>query len=144
NLREALPVKDALFQVSYGMAGLIQDPQVSFANGGMEEYNPERNALAEYQLQDSPGVNSFIDTTTYVEGTASLRFEMEGIPNGNARLMQVVNVEPWRCYRVTVAVRTEDLVPASGLRLQMLTPDTGQAVAPWTAGVPATAGWRQL
>lgn len=144
HLREALPVRDALFQASSGTAHLVADPPVEFVNGGLEQYDGETHKLAGYNLQDAPGVHSFIDTGTSVEGSASLRFEVEGIPNGNARLMQVVPVQPWRCYRVTVWVKTEGLAPAGGLRLQMLTPDTGRAVAPWTAGVPETGDWRQL
>ena len=142
HLREGLPVRDALFEVADGVGRLVPDPPVGFVNGGLEQYD-DRQRAAGFSLQDAPGSISFADTSTFVEGASALRFEVAGAPNGNARLMQVVAVQPWRCYKVTFWARTEEL--AGTLRLQVLSPDAAaKPLAPWEPGVPATAGWRQL
>ncbi|MFB3828157.1 MAG: hypothetical protein ACE15B_15415 [Bryobacteraceae bacterium] len=144
NLAEGQPVKDALFVADGRTARLEPDPAVAFVNGGLEEYDGHK--LKGYSLQDGPGSLSYIDTETFAEGASSLRFEkLETAANGNARLMQMVPVRPYRCYRVSFWVRTRDLEPAGAFRLQVLAPDTtARALAPWTAGVAATAGWRKL
>jgi hypothetical protein len=141
NLAEGLPVKDALFVVSGGEARLEPDPPVALANAGLEEFQGER-ALG-YQLQDLPGEISFADREIVQEGAASLRFQdFTKHPAGNARLMQEIAVKPYRHYRVSLWARTEDVSPGP-LRLQIL--DTrGNAMAPWTAPMPATSGWRKL
>ncbi|MEK7404656.1 MAG: hypothetical protein AAB225_06070 [Acidobacteriota bacterium] len=142
NLAEGLPVRDALFVASGGEARLVADPPVALLNGGLEEYDGHK--LNGYRLQDEPGKITFVDTEVVKEGAASLRFENFPIhPAGNARLMQEIEVKPYRQYRVSFWVKTEQLAPASAFRLQVL--DTAsRALAPWDPLLPATADWRQL
>ncbi len=80
NLAEGLPVKRAFFVVKNGEARLVADPPVAF--------NPK---------PDWKDQNVQIDG-----GTATVRD-----PAGNARFTYKLNVSPFRCYHVSVMVRTD-------------------------------------
>ncbi|MEJ5253410.1 MAG: hypothetical protein WHX60_16160 [Armatimonadota bacterium] len=141
NLAEGLPVKDALFEVRGSEAVHVPDPPVSIANGGFEEF--EGNRMKAFAFHDEPGVVSFPDTQVFHSGKASLRFEnFRAQPAGNARVMQEVRVHPYRCYRMSVWVKTEGLQPRQNLRLLVLAGD--RDLAPRSFDVPATSDWRKL
>jgi hypothetical protein len=139
NLAEGLPVKDALFVVRGGEARLAPDPPVAIVNSGLEKY--EGNRVEGFQLQDRPAEASFIDTQVTHQGKASLRFE--NLAGGQARVMQEVAVTPYRSYRVSVWVKTEDLEPQGALRVQILGAD-GRRLAPWEPQIPSRSDWRSL
>lgn len=80
NLAEGLPVKDALFVVRNNEARLVADPPVGLK--------------AQPDWKDA--------TVALVDGVASVRDS-----TGNARFVYKLNVSPFRCYRVTVKIRTE-------------------------------------
>jgi len=142
NLAEGLPVRDAVFVTERGEARLLPDPDAAFVNPGFEDYSG--NTARGYRFHDSPGVISFIDRDVFHSGSASLRFEnFASNPNGHGRLMQEIQVKPHRCYRVSAWVKSEELQPASGFRIQVLTAD-GRALAPWDPRLPATTEWRKL
>jgi len=80
NLAEGLPVKDALFVVKGGEARLEPDPAVAFAKPG------------------------FVDETVTMEaGVATVRDHA-----GNARFNFPLKVTPYRCYHVSVKIKTEN------------------------------------
>ncbi len=81
NLAEGLPVKDALFVVKDGEAHLLPDPPVSLNE------KPDWHDDA-FELRDG------VATTTG--------------HRGNARLCWKLRVSPYRCYHVSVKVRTQD------------------------------------
>lgn len=91
NLAERLPVREALFVAAGREARLAPDPPVLFANGGFEEHEGDR--LKGYRKQTAPGRTSFVDTSVFHNGAASLRFDNTGQepvavmldPNHNAR-----------------------------------------------------------
>jgi len=142
NLAEGLPVRDALFIVDGDEARLVPDPPVAFANGGFEDY--AGNSAPGYRFHDGPGITTFIDREVVHTGTASMRFEnFTANPNGHGRVMQEIPVRPYRCYRVTAWVKAEQLQPASGFRIQVLSPE-GRALAPWNPRLPSTTDWRKL
>jgi len=142
NLAEGLPVKDALFVVKGNEATHVPDPPVQIVNGDFERF--EGNRMAEFNFHDEPGVITFPDTQIKHGGKASLRFEnFRAHPAGNARVMQEIKVRPYRCYRVSVWVRTENLVPARNFQLVVLSPD-GRALAPRTFNLPPTTEWRKV
>lgn len=96
-----------------------------------------------FGFHDEPGVVSFPDTQVSHSGKASLRFEnFRAQPAGNARVMQEVRVKPYRCYRMSVWVKTENLQPRQNLRLLVLAGD--RDLAPRSFNVPATSDWRKL
>lgn len=141
NLAEGLPVKDALFEVRGSEAMHVPDPPVSIVNGGFEEF--EGNLMKAFAFHDEPGVVSFPDTQVFHSGKASLRFEnFRAQSAGNARVMQEVRVHPYRCYRMSVWVKTENLQPRQNLRLLVLAGD--RDLAPRSFDVPATSDWRKL
>jgi len=140
NLAAGLPVKDALFVVTGGVARLAPDPPIEFVNGGLEEYDGHR--VRGYRLQDQPGEVSFVDREVFKEGAASLRYEnFTANPYGHGRLMQEIAVKPRRCYRFTCWVKTEGLTPSGVLRVQVLA-ESGRALAPFDPQIPATTDWR--
>lgn len=141
NLAEGMPVKDALFVVQGNEARHVPEPPVSIVNGGFEEF--DGNRMKAFSFHDEPGVVSFADTQVVHSGKASLRFEnFRAQPAGNARVMQEVRVRPYRCYRMSVWVKTEGLRPRSNLRLLALAGD--RDLAPRSFDVPETSDWRKL
>ncbi len=141
HLAEGLPVRDALFEVQGSEARHVPEPPVSITNGGFEEY--DGNRMRAFAFHDEPGVVSFPDTQVFHGGKASLRFEnFRAQPAGNARVMQEVRVRPYRCYRMSVWVKTEDLQPRQNLRLLVLAGD--RDLAPRSFDVSATSDWRRL
>ena len=141
NLAAGLPVRDALFVVKGGEARLVADPAVQIANGGFEEHKGGR--LAGFRFHDKPGEVSFIDTETFKEAKASLRFETAGMDgHGHGRVMQEVSVCPYHCYRVSYWARTEGLEPEGAFRVLVLA--GRRSLAPWDPRVPATTDWRKV
>lgn len=142
NLAEGIPVRDVLLLVKDGEASLDASQPVRLVNGGFEEY--AGNQVKGYRFTDRPGEVSFVDTTVFHSGKASLRFENFGkYEHGHARLMQEVEVQPNRCYRLSCWVKTEGLEPRNGFRIQVLSPK-GRDIAPYEPRVPATTDWRRV
>jgi hypothetical protein len=142
NLAAGIPVKDAPFVAKNGEAILYSDGPARMVNGGFEQY--EGNQFQGYRLNDKPGEVSFVDTAVFHSGKASLRFENFGrFEHGHARVMQEIEVQPQRCYKLTCWVKTEGLEPRDAFRIQVLSP-SGRNLAPYDPGVPATTDWRQV
>jgi len=143
NLAAGLPVKDALFVVENNEARLVADPPVNIANGGFEEFEGDR--FKGYDLQDRPGQISFADHETVKEGKTSLRFENFGeldFKYGHARIMQKVDVHPYRYYRVTFWVKTDGLSPQNAFRMLVLA--DGRELSFYDPQVPRTTDWRKV
>jgi hypothetical protein len=141
NLAEGLPVEDAPFLAQGGEARLIATNSPHLVNGGFEQFSG--NQLSGFDFHDQPGEVSFVDTNSMHSGKASLRLEhFTSNPHGHGRIMQAVAVQPHRCYRVTLWVKTEGLRPASAFRLLALA--DGRELAPRQFNLPATSDWRKL
>lgn len=141
NLAEGLPVEDALFVVQDREARLVADPEVHIENGGFEEF--EGNRFKGFRFHDQPGEVSFADTTVKHDGRASLRLEnFRANPHGHGRVMQEIRVQPHRCYRLSVWVKTEGLRPASAFRMLALAGE--RDIAPRSFELPSTTEWRRL
>ena len=122
NLAEGLPVEDAPFLVRGGEARLVSGNAAQIVNGGFEDH--DGNRLKGFDFSDQPGEISFVDTQVRHRGKASLRLEnFTANPHGHGRVMQTVRVQPHRCYRMTLWVKTEGLQPASAFNLLALTAD---------------------
>jgi hypothetical protein len=114
---------------------------VQIVNGGFEEF--EGNKLKSFAFHDQPGVVSFVDTQVKRTGNASVRFEnFTANPHGHGRIMQEIVVKPYRCYRVSVWVKTEDLQPQGCFRLLVLAGN--RDLAPRTFNVPPTSDWQKV
>jgi len=141
NLAEGLPVERAPFLVKQGEARLADTNSVDLKNGGFEEFS--ENKVQGFDFCDQPGEVSFVDTETKHGGKASLRLEkFTANQYGHGRVMQSVKVQPRRCYRLSVWVKTENLQPANAFRVQVLAGE--RALAPREFHVPATTDWRKL
>ena len=139
NLAAGIPVKDALFVVDNYEAHLVPDPPVEVINSGFEEY--EGNRFSGYGFHDKPDEISFVDTAVFKSGKASIRFENF---NGNsARVMQQIQVQPYRCYKLSCWIKTDEFMPENGFSMIVLTSDE-RSLASWKFSVPATADWRKL
>jgi hypothetical protein len=142
NLAEGLPVKDALFVVSGGQAKLQPEPAVSFTNGGFEQYSG--NNFPGFVFHDRPGEVSFADTRVFHGGRASIRFENFGnFEYGHGRLMQELQVHPYRCYRVSAWVRTESLSPSGAFNFLVLDTNSRE-LSYMTPPIQATGDWSQV
>jgi len=142
NLAAGIPVRDAPFVVKNGEAHLDPDRAVRIVNGGFEEYDGDR--LKGYGFHDKPGDVSFVDSTVFHGGKASLRFEGFGrYEYGHGRVMQQVAVQPGRCYRVSCWVKTEGLEPADYFRVLVLGED-GRDLAPYLPGAVPPGPWRRI
>jgi len=140
-LAEGLPVKDALFEVHGSEAQLIPDPPVEIQNGGFEEYSGQR--FSGWRFHDQPGEVSFVDTQVKHTGKASLRMEnFRANQHGHGRVMQEVKVRPYRCYKMTLWVKTEDLQPTSAFMVQVLAEN--RTLAPIEFNLPSTTDWTKL
>ncbi len=142
NLAAGIPVRDAPFAAKDGRALLDPDRAVRIANGGFEEHDGDR--LKGYGFHDKPGDVSFVDSTVFHGGKASLRFEGFGrYEHGHGRVMQQVAVRPGRCYRVSCWVKTEGLEPANSFHVLVLRED-GRDLAPYVPGVIPSGQWRRI
>lgn len=140
-LAEGLPVKDALFIVNGNEAIHVPDPPVQIVNGGFEEFTGNR--LHGFAFHDQPGEVSFVDTKVKRSGNASVRFEnFTANLHGHGRIMQEVSVKPYRCYRMSIWVKTEGLQPAGSFRMLVLA--DGRDLAPRTFQIPPTSDWRKV
>ena len=68
------------------------------------------------------GEISYVDSEVRHSGKASLRLEhFTANPHGHGRVMQTIKVQPHRCYRVTVWVKTDGLEPPNAFQMVALT-----------------------
>ena len=143
NLAEGMLVKDALFVAKDGVAGFVADSPAKLQNGGFEQFQGDK--FTAFEKQDEPGTKTFVDRDVFHSGKASLRIENFGGPNaGVARVAQQIRVSPYRCYRVSAWVRTENVEPDSLFSIKAFTPD-GRDLCPFEPPAPApTSGWRQV
>jgi len=140
-LAAGLPVRGVRFRVSGRRAVHVPDPKVRIVNGGFEDFDGHH--VAAYRFHDRPGEVSFVDREVFHGGQVSLRFENFGrFEHGHGRVMQEIHVQPHRCYRLRVWVKTENLQPAGAFRFVVLTP-SGRYLAPYDPQVPATTDWTE-
>jgi hypothetical protein len=141
NLAEGLPVVDAPFLAHGGEARLAPTNLVQFKNGGFEEFSG--NTLKGYNFHDQPGEISFADTQVRHSGQASLRLEnFTNNQYGHGRVMQTIQVQPHRCYRLVLWVKTEGLQPADAFHIEVLAGD--RELAPREFHIASTSDWRKL
>lgn len=141
NLAEGLWVEDAHFAVQGSTARFVPDPAVRLTNGGFEEFTG--NNLKRYRFHDQPGTVSFLDTDVKHGGAASLRLEnFTANPHGHGRVMQEVRVQPHRCYRISLWVKTQNLQPPNAFKLQVLAGK--RTLAPRAFKIQSTGDWRKL
>ncbi len=124
NLAEGVPVKNALFVVRGKEAALEPDPAISLAGGDFEK--AEGDKFAGWEMQDNVGTSTFADHDVVHGGRTSVRMERIGEASpkyGHSRLMQSLNVQPFRQYHFRVWVKTQDFDTSAETRVAVLVPN---------------------
>lgn len=141
NYMEGVPVKDALFVVRNGAATLRQDNPTQVRNGDFEDFTG--NHFNGWQWQDDEGITTFADTEVKHGGRASLRMESIGKNQyRHCRIMQPIQLRPFRQYHVSVWVKTEHMVPADP-EVKVLTKDASRSINFQTFHVESTQDWKR-
>ena len=139
NLIEAQPMKG----VEYLFKGLEARPvpTVRLANGDLEEADGDR--LKGWGFQDGPGRSSFREPSP--KGSQAIRMQdfHRGNEGGNCRLMQSIDVKPWRQYRMSAWIKTQDLDRPGSVRMMALDPG-GKALLAQDLGARRTEDWRRV
>lgn len=117
NLAAGYPVQNAEFTVTAGK--LVPTGTFPLLNGSFETYTG--NTPTGWAWVDQPGSISFIDTAVKYAGNASLR--MQNIGGGNGRACQVINVEPYKYYHVSVAIKTDAFAATGSVRVNIIGAD---------------------
>jgi hypothetical protein len=142
NLAAAVPLKSVPFVMAGGRSVLVRDGGIGISNGGLERVEGER--FDEFDLQDGPGKTSRADRTERKEGALSIRFENASrAPGGMGRLMQRVKVHPFRCYKVTLSVKTQDLEPPGRFQVAVMTGD-GRVLMTYHPSLEPTNDWTDI
>lgn len=109
-------------------------------NGGLEEHNGDR--FPGYGFHDRPGEVSLADSQA-ASGRTSIRFENFGqFEHGHGRINQEVAVKPGHAYRLKLKLKTQDLVPVSGLKLMVYA--NGRSLADVAPDVKPTQDWTEI
>ncbi len=141
NNSEGVEVRDALFVAHNGVATFRPDNPTQIANAGFERATG--NQLAEWELQDDPGVTTFVDHQVFHSGQASLRMEEMGKNQyRHCRVAQPIKLQPYREYDLSAWIKTEKMNP-SNPELKVLLPDTSGAISFQTFPTQSTQDWRQ-
>ncbi len=93
---------------------------------------------------DDASEGSFaIDTTDFHSGLRSLRVEFTGEQSGSNRFRQIIPVEPDCQYQLTLSMRSEELLSASGPRISVTEAYTGQELGT-TEELLGSSPWKEL
>jgi len=140
NYIEGVPVKDALYVVHDYHAALEPDTTARMLNGDFEDMNG--NKFRGWTMQDDEGVVTFADHEVVHGGKTSLR--MENIAKNqyqHSRLAQLISLKPFRQYRISFWLKTEELSPTDA-EVKVLSADGGGAISFQTFHVERTQDWK--
>jgi hypothetical protein len=139
NLAAGLPVRGALFVAGAKEALFSPGRPPALANGGFE---PSPGGVLEGFSGQAPGERTFVDTSVFREGKASLRFE--NVPREqDVQLQQAIRVEPYRCYRFKVWVKTAGVSPSAPLFIRAMSSDGRRDMARFEPALPPSSDWTQ-
>ncbi len=143
NLAAGLPVRDAPFVVRGGR--LAPDDPLVLVNGDFEQLGAGRNAerFAGWDWQD-PAVQA--DRTVVRSGRVALRMRDIGTvdpQHGHGRIVQTLSVQPFRCYHLSVWIKTESFETPGQARVQVLTEGQPSSLNYQNLGVKRTQDWTQ-
>jgi len=142
NLIEGQPVQDCLFSVNGNIADVMQSSATTFINGNFENYS--ENSFLGWNQMDGPGIETFADTSVKHTGNCSIRFEnFTNNPSGDNRIRQDVIVKPWQCYAISFWLKTEDVEPASEIRLKVFNQDVTDSLEFLMLDIAKTQDWTQ-
>lgn len=141
NLAAGLPVRDAPFVARYGQAEPADTAEL-LTNGNFDDGRDHRPAA--WGLVDQPGAICFLDADTRYAGRHSLRIQdvdRHDPRHGNGRVMQSIDLAPYRQYRVSYWIKTHALQRPEAFAIRVIGPDRAmmnfyqpplQSTQPWT------------
>jgi hypothetical protein len=141
SLVESMPCRHVAFMAHKGQLVQVPNPATTYVNGGFESAHGDK--FDGFSYQDGPGQTSFADRDVHHGGTQSLRMENPGglkDTNGNCRIVQKVTVDPWRQYRLTVWVKTQDFDAAGSVHAEALR-QNGQSLSFTDIAIKPTQDW---
>lgn len=140
NYMEGLFVKDALFVVNGKRATLQADNPTRVVNADFEDFS--ENHFKNWAFQDDEGITSFVDQDIKHGGKASLRMENIGKnQHRHCRIMQKINLQPYRHYRVSFWLKSENLSPADP-EVKLLRTEGQGSISFQTVHVERTQDWK--
>lgn len=123
SLVESLPSRNVPFQAKGGKLIPVPTEGPIYKNGDLEVATGDR--LANMVFQDGPGRTTFLDHEVKHSGATSLRMQDPGNlkeVQGNCRILQKIQVQPWRQYRLRFWVKTEQFDRAGSARALIADP----------------------
>jgi hypothetical protein len=142
NLAAAVPVRDVPYVVKGGTGFLVKNTGIGIRNGSFEKAEGDR--AANFDLQDMPGKLSFVDASVFKKGRSSLRIEnVKKRNDGKGRVMQRVAVLPFRCYEVSMWIKTDGLEPASRFQVAVMT-EEGRVLMNSYPSPKSTEDWKKV
>jgi len=140
NLAEGMPVAKAPFVVKGGRL-VPADDAFRLGNPSFEESRTPHQPTG--WNVDFPGQCAFLDAAVRYSGKTSLRFDniKANSANGNGRANQVVKVDPWRYYHVSVMIRTAGFETPRNVNIIALGKANG--LIHQTYEVAATQDWKK-
>ena len=140
NYVEGLPVKDASFVARDGRAAFQPDNPTQVRNGDFEDVSG--NHFKGFSFQDDEGVTTFADHDVVHGGKTSLRMQDIGKNQyQHCRLSQPLALRPFRQYRISFWVKTENLSPADA-EVKVLAEGAQQGISFQTFHVEGTQDWK--
>lgn len=140
NYVEGVPVKDALFVVNGNRAHLQADNPTQVLNGDFE--NARDNHFNQWNFQDDEGVTTFADHEVVHGGKTSLRMESIGKNEArHCRIMQPLKLQPFRQYRISFWLKSENLAPADP-EVKVLSKDTTRQISFQSFHTERTQDWK--
>jgi hypothetical protein len=138
HLIEGLPVKDALFIVGGGEARVADDPAVELANGGFEQ------GTAGWEIGNERA-DARIDNKEKCSGGSSLKVIMSAEEEDDfvPVASQSIAVAPWRNYRLTLMVKTEELESRGDVFPMLVQGPDGRRLQYYIPPLKTTSGWTE-
>lgn len=137
---EGVLCRDALFVVHGGKVNFQPDNPTQVHNGDFEDVNG--NHFNGWGFQDDEGVTTFADHEVIHDGKTSLRMESFGKNQyQHCRISQPLKLQPYRQYRISFWLKTENLVQAEP-EVKVLTPDTTRSVSFQSFHADKTQDWK--
>ncbi len=140
NYVEGVLSKDALFSAAGGTLNFQPDNPTKVVNGNFDSYKGDH--MVGWGFQDDEGITTFADHQVTHGGSTSLR--MESFSKNSAqhtRIAQPIKLHPYRQYRISVWVKTENLAGAYP-EVKVLNQDASASVSFQTFHCDPTQDWK--
>ncbi len=141
NFAAALPVSVSLVAKNNRLVPASSDNLLK--NGNLETHVKGR--FSGFGFHDQPGEITFVDTDCVASGKTSIRFEnFTANEHGHGRINQKVFVQPGRSYRFSLKIKTQNLQPASSVRIQILKKNGNGTLASHSPSLKSTQDWTEV